>query len=158
MSRTAFPSERFSFCNCSSSAYLVPFYRRPFQLLEMVRVLKTGGLGVMTGPNERFSAWQYSLRMWTSNLSTYLNPFNLVVVHRLGPWDFSSTERQKNGGTPLIQLPTRCARHSGLWAANRPESSIGRKAAAGGFFPPLSFRHRRAPKRKSESTVYSRKR
>lgn len=85
MTRTAFPSERFSLCNSSSSAYLVPFYRRPFQLLEMVRVLKTGGSGVMTGPNEHFSAWQYTLRMGTSNLSTYLNPFNLVVAHRLGP-------------------------------------------------------------------------
>ncbi len=85
MTRTPFASARFSLSNSSSSAYLVPFYRRPFQLMEMVRILKTGGTGVMTGPNEYFSAWEYTLRMGTSNLSTYLNPFNLVVAHRLGP-------------------------------------------------------------------------
>jgi len=85
MTRTPFAPARFSLANSSCSAYLVPFYRRPYQLLEMVRILQPGGTGIMTGPNENLSAWGYTLRMGASNLSTYLNPFNLAVALRLGP-------------------------------------------------------------------------
>jgi len=72
-------------CNASSSTYLVPFYRRPFHLLEMVRILTEGGEGVITGPNEQFSAAAYTRCMAATNLETYLNPGNMLLAQKLGP-------------------------------------------------------------------------
>jgi SAM-dependent methyltransferase len=43
----------------ASALHLVPVYERPFQLLELIRVLRPGGEGVLTGPNENFSGEEY---------------------------------------------------------------------------------------------------
>jgi ubiquinone/menaquinone biosynthesis C-methylase UbiE len=85
MTRLPFEANRFSLCNSASSLYLVPFYTRALALLEMIRVLKTGGEGVITGPNENFSVKDYAACMAASNRETYLHPVNMVLAQRLGP-------------------------------------------------------------------------
>ena len=85
MTRTPFAQGQFSLCNASSSTYLVPFYLRPFHLLEMARILREGGEGVLTGPNEKFSPLTYARCMAATNLETYLNPVNMLVAQKLGP-------------------------------------------------------------------------
>lgn len=85
MTGTPFRQDRFGLCNASSSFYLVPAYARALCVLEMVRMLKPGGWGVITGPNENFSALDYTYCMGASNLRTYINPVNMVLAHKLGP-------------------------------------------------------------------------
>jgi len=85
MTATPFADNSFDLCNASSSTYLVPFYRRPFHLLEMARILTTGGEGVITGPNEQFSAAAYARCMAATNLETYLHPGNMLLAQKLGP-------------------------------------------------------------------------
>jgi ubiquinone/menaquinone biosynthesis C-methylase UbiE len=148
MTRTSFASSRFSLCNCSSSAYMVPFYKRPFQLLEMVRILGRGGTGVMTGPNEYFSAWQYTLRMGTSNLSTYLNPFNLMVAHRLGPIGLlidKTAKKRRDFSYPVTQEVCEALRLMGCEATRVeywPESG------GVGLFSAITFRTSKETKKR----------
>ena len=80
-----FVQDNFSFCSATSSLYLVPAYARPLCILEMVRILKPGGEGVITGPNEYFSLRDYSYCMGASNFTTYINPLNMYLAQKLGP-------------------------------------------------------------------------
>jgi len=84
MTRTPFRQDRFSLSCAASSVYLVPAYARALCLLEMVRILKPGGQGIITGPNEHFSVLNYTYCMGASNLRTYLNPVNMYLAQRLG--------------------------------------------------------------------------
>lgn len=85
MCLTPFEQERFSLCSAASSLYLVPAYARPFCILEMVRMLKPGGEGVITGPNEYFSLRDYTYCMGATNFRTYIDPRNMVLAQKLGP-------------------------------------------------------------------------
>jgi ubiquinone/menaquinone biosynthesis C-methylase UbiE len=84
MTRTPFLHDRFGLCSAASSVYLVPAYARVLCLLEMVRILKPGGEGVITGPNEHFSVLNYTYCMGASNLRTYINPVNMYLAQKLG--------------------------------------------------------------------------
>lgn len=46
-------------CNASSAANLIPVYKRPFLLMEMVRILDLQGEGVLTGPTIHCSIESY---------------------------------------------------------------------------------------------------
>jgi SAM-dependent methyltransferase len=96
MTEMPFEAGKFCLCNASSSTYLVPFYQRPLHLLEMARVLKLGGEGVITGPNENFSPEAYVRCMAATNLRTYLNPVNMIKAQKLGPIGMLIDNMRKN--------------------------------------------------------------
>ncbi len=84
MTRTPFRQDRFGLCSAASSLYLVPAYARALCVLEMVRMLRPGGEGIITGPNEHFSVLNYTYCMGASNLRTYINPMNMYLAQKLG--------------------------------------------------------------------------
>jgi len=85
MSKTPFKNNLFSLCNVSSASYLVPYYERPFLLLEMCRILKSGGEGIITGINPGFSVTEYAKCMAASNLWNYFHPLNLYLAQQSAP-------------------------------------------------------------------------
>ncbi|RJQ83546.1 MAG: class I SAM-dependent methyltransferase [Desulfobacteraceae bacterium] len=85
MTLTPFAQDYFSLCSAASSIYLVPAYARPLCILEMARILKTGGEGLITGPNEFFTLRDYVCCMGASNFRTYINPCNMYLAQKLGP-------------------------------------------------------------------------
>lgn len=76
-----FRPETFSFCALSSVLQLIPFQRRVLLLKEVVGCLKTGGHGVLTGPNEKCTIEGFIRSTFAAYPEVYLNPsLSLKVV------------------------------------------------------------------------------
>jgi SAM-dependent methyltransferase len=73
-----------SIISVASSFNLVPEYEQPLVILEMLRCLREGGEGLITGPNERFSAEKYVRCTVATNLDGYLLPWNMARAHEMG--------------------------------------------------------------------------
>jgi ubiquinone/menaquinone biosynthesis C-methylase UbiE len=75
-----------SLCCMNSVIQLIPFYKRPLMLLEMVRILKPNGEGVITGPNEKCSLAAYIRSVFASQPVVYLNPVISLRAMELAPF------------------------------------------------------------------------
>ncbi len=70
---------------CAASCLnLVPEYVQPLVILEMLRCLDDDGEGLITGPNEHFSAENYVRCTVATNLARYALPWDMIEAHNLG--------------------------------------------------------------------------
>lgn len=77
--------ETVSFCVLGSVLQLIPVQQRVLLLQEVVRLLKTGGWGVLTGPNEKCSLEGYIRSTFAAYPDVYLNPVNSYKAFLFAP-------------------------------------------------------------------------
>jgi SAM-dependent methyltransferase len=86
MTNAPFRNETASVTTTLSTAYVLPTYDKVRQLLEMLRVLIIGGVGIMTGPNQKFRIRPYARYMVKTNWEMYLKkPMNAAYAASFGP-------------------------------------------------------------------------
>lgn len=75
-----------SMCCLNSVMQLIPVYKRPLLMVELVRILKTNGEGVITGPNEKCTLGAYIRSALAAQPGVYLNPARMFMAMKMAPF------------------------------------------------------------------------
>ena len=70
----------------NSVMQLIPVYKRPLLMMELVRILKTNGEGVITGPNEKCTLDAYIRSALAAQPGVYLNPARMLMAMKMIPF------------------------------------------------------------------------